>query len=129
MTPSAEASATAEPETPPKMVEPTTVTCPKPPGKRPTSRAAKSINRRPRVPRVISTPDKMKKGMASIGKLCVGWNSFTTAMTEGTSPKVATATPEAMINAYPTGKDTAKSSAKRPIMSGVMAFPALGSSL
>ena len=31
MEPSAEASATAEPETPPKMVEPTTVTWPMPP--------------------------------------------------------------------------------------------------
>ena len=41
--PSAVASATAEPDTPPKSVDPSTLTCACPPRKRPTRSVAKSI--------------------------------------------------------------------------------------
>ncbi len=75
MPPSAVASATAEPDTPPNSVEPSTLTCAWPPRKRPTRSVAKSMRLRPSVPFIISSAAITKNGMAISGKLCVGTNS------------------------------------------------------
>ena len=68
----AEASATAEPETPPNITEPMIDTCPSPPLKLPTSRRAILTRYSPNRPCIIRLPARMKNGTASIGKLCVG---------------------------------------------------------
>ena len=61
------ASATAEPETPPKTIEPTTVTEASPPRNRCTMAVAKSIRFCPSRPLIIRLPARMKNGSASIG--------------------------------------------------------------
>ena len=64
--PTAEASATAEPETPPNKVQATIFTCPSPPRICPTSAAAKATRWSAILPRIIRSPAKMKNGMASM---------------------------------------------------------------
>jgi hypothetical protein len=63
--PIAAESATAEPETEPNMVQAETVTTPSPPGMKASSERAKSIRRLPTPPWVISSPVKMKSGIAA----------------------------------------------------------------
>jgi len=60
---------------------------------------AKWINRLPSVPPIIRLPDSMKNGIASSGKLCVGWKIFTTAATLGMPPTVTAARPELITSA------------------------------
>ena len=61
----AETSASAEPETPPNKVEASTLTWPKPPRKWPTSEEASEISLSEMPPRSMSSPAKMKSGIAS----------------------------------------------------------------
>ena len=70
--PSADASATAEPDTPPKNSEPSTLTCESPPFIQPTSMRVKFIRYSPNRPDIIRSPARMKNGMASIGNCEVG---------------------------------------------------------
>ena len=81
MPPMAEASATAEPEMPPNKVEATTFTWPSPPRRCPTRLAAMPMSRSAMPPRIIRSPAKMKKGMASMEKAFMPefscWNTTT----------------------------------------------------
>ncbi|GEN26013.1 hypothetical protein HCU01_39620 [Halomonas cupida] len=45
----------------------------------------------PNFPDIIKLPDNIKKGMASRGKLWVGWKIFITAMLEGIDPNTESA--------------------------------------
>ena len=47
-------------------------TCPNPPFRWPTIKRAVFTRKTPNLPDIIRLPARMKKGMASIGKLCVG---------------------------------------------------------
>ena len=69
MAPVAAVSATAEPLMPPKNMEPVIATWPSPPRTKPTRAAARSISRRAMPPWLITSPTRMKKGMARSGKL------------------------------------------------------------
>ncbi|MNT27598.1 hypothetical protein D3C72_1632350 [compost metagenome] len=60
----AETSATGEPETPPNRVQATTFDMPRPPRTWPISARAKLTIRSAMPPYSISSPAKMKKGMA-----------------------------------------------------------------
>ncbi len=62
--PMAETSAMALPETPPNSVDPTTVTCPRPPRTCPTTDEASAIIRSDSPPFIISSPVKMNRGIA-----------------------------------------------------------------
>ena len=62
--PMAETSAIAEPDTPPKNSEDSTLTWPRPPRRCPTSDEAKAIRRSEMPPRIISSPAKMNSGIA-----------------------------------------------------------------
>ncbi len=62
--PMAETSAMAEPDTPPKNSDDSTLTWPRPPRRRPTSEAANEISRSEMPPRSISSPAKMNNGIA-----------------------------------------------------------------
>ena len=64
-----ETAATAEPLTAPKSMQVSVLTKARPPGRRPTRAAAKSIRRLARPPLPISSPARMKNGMASSAKL------------------------------------------------------------
>ena len=57
-------SATAEPEIPPKSMEEKTLTIPSPPRRAPTAAEAKRTRRMAMPPWNISSPAKMKKGIA-----------------------------------------------------------------
>ena len=67
--PMAEASATAEPETPPNSVEDSTLTCAGPPCQRPTVADSTPISASPKRPPIIKAPVSMKNGIAISGKL------------------------------------------------------------
>lgn len=62
--PTAETSAMAEPDTPPKNSEDRIETWPRPPRKRPTSDEARAIRRSEMPPRIMISPAKMNNGMA-----------------------------------------------------------------
>ncbi len=62
--PIAETSAIAEPDTPPKNSEASTLICPSPPRMWPTSPEASAISRSEIPPRIIISPAKMNSGMA-----------------------------------------------------------------
>ena len=62
-------SATAEPLMPPKNIEPVIATWPSPPRTKPTRVPASSISRRAMPPALITSPTRMKNGIASSGKL------------------------------------------------------------
>ena len=64
MPPTAAASATAEPEMPPKSVEAAMLTWPRPPRTWPISEPAKATMRLAMPPRTMRSPAKMKKGIA-----------------------------------------------------------------
>ncbi len=66
--PSAEVSATAEPEMPPNSIEEKTFTAPRPPRTLPTAAAASRTSRAAMPPCSISSPAKMKNGIASSEK-------------------------------------------------------------
>ena len=69
--PSAETSATADPEIPANSMESTTFTCASPPRKWPTMACAKPTIRALMPPRFISSPASMKNGIAIRGKLFI----------------------------------------------------------
>jgi hypothetical protein len=62
--PIAETSAMAEPDTPPKNSDDSTLICPSPPRSRPTSDDANAISRSEIPPRIIISPAKMNSGIA-----------------------------------------------------------------
>ncbi len=62
--PTADTSAMAEPDTPPKNSEDSTLTWPRPPRMRPTSDEASAIRRSEMPPRSINSPAKMNNGIA-----------------------------------------------------------------
>ena len=64
MPPTAAASATAEPEMPPKSVEAAMLTWPRPPRTWPISEPAKATMRAAMPPLTIRSPAKMKNGIA-----------------------------------------------------------------
>ena len=65
MRPIPAASATAEPDMPEKISEATTLTCPRPPRKRPTSATQKLRSRSLMVPAFMMPAATMKSGTAS----------------------------------------------------------------
>ena len=62
--PTADTSAMADPETPPKNSDDSTLIWPRPPRRCPTSEAASEISRSEMPPRIISSPAKMNSGIA-----------------------------------------------------------------
>ena len=64
MPPTADTSAMAEPETPPKNSEDRIETWPRPPRRRPTNEDASEIRRSEMPPRIMISPAKMNSGMA-----------------------------------------------------------------
>ena len=97
MAPVAAVSATAEPLMPPKNIEPVIATWPRPPRTEPTRAPASSISRRAMPPWLITSPTRMKNGMASRGKLLTpridcsiridSGMSESTAMTTAATPR------------------------------------------
>ena len=67
--PMAAVSAVAEPETPLKNIEASTMAAPSPPGIRPTEIWARSIRRLPSPLPAMIVPAKMNRGIVSSGKL------------------------------------------------------------
>ena len=74
------ASATAAPDMPAKIRLATTLACPRPPGKKPTSRRAKLKSRLVMPAVFISLAARMNRGMARSRKLltpyCIRWASM-----------------------------------------------------
>jgi hypothetical protein len=68
MAPTEAMSATEEPETPEKITEEMTLTCPRPPGSQPTMDSAKSKIRSATRPCSITAPTRMKSGTATSRK-------------------------------------------------------------
>ena len=77
--PIADTSATGEPETPPNRVQATTLAMPRPPRTWPTRLFAKVTMRSATPPWSISSPEKMKNGMARKEKMfmpeVMRWNT------------------------------------------------------
>jgi hypothetical protein len=67
--PMLETAATEDPLMAPNSMQVRVLTSARPPGRRPTMAAARSIRRRASPPLPISSPARMKKGMASRAKL------------------------------------------------------------
>ena len=89
--PMAEASATAEPDTPPNSVEDRTPTWAGPPWKRPSSVDSTPTSASPSLPPIMRLPVSMKKGMAISGKLCTCATICCTSRSRGTLSELAAA--------------------------------------
>jgi hypothetical protein len=81
--PMAETSASGEPATPPKSVQPTTLLMPRPPRTCPTRLLAKRTMRSAMPPYSISSPAKMKNGIARNENTCMPPTIFWNTTAEG----------------------------------------------
>ena len=89
--PMADASATAEPDTPPNKVDDNTLTWAGPPCQRPTKAVKVPTMAWPSLPPIINDPVSMKKGMAIRGKLCTCATICCTNKSKGTRALLAEA--------------------------------------
>ena len=111
--PTAETSAIAEPETPPKNSDDSTLTWPSPPRRCPTSEEASEINRSEMPPRIMISPAKMKSGIAISVDDAAPEDSSSTATTGGRPSHVAAASAE-HTSANATGTPRTNSTANTP---------------
>ena len=119
----AEASATAEPDTPPKSVDDSTPTCAGPPWKRPISADSTPTSASPSLPPIISVPVSMKNGMAISGKLCTCETICCTSRSSGTRSEVAAAAIAATSSAWAMGMAATAAIMKTKRISALMGCP------
>ncbi len=101
----------AEPDTPPKNSEASTLICARPPRALPTSAAAKAISRSEMPPRIISSPAKTNSGIA-ISEVELAPAAVCSTTTPLGSPRYSTVSSEDVISENATGTPSSSSAKK-----------------